>query len=183
MTFPSFSVGETLRAADMNAVGMWKIGAATISGQTTVSINNCFSSNYDNYRVIFSMTGVSANANLFWRLRVGGVDSQTQYYWGNTVVNYSGASAANNAFNANEVNPSFTSVSFPVGMSIIDLTGVAEAVRTTFIYKDNFNDSTNQQIRNGGGVHAVTTAYDGITFGMAGGATMSGTLRVYGYRD
>jgi hypothetical protein len=183
MSFPVFASGDVLNASDMNAVGLWKVTTATASSQATLSIDNCFSSNYDNYRIVFSMTAVSANVNFYWRLRVGGVDSTASYYWSANNVNNGGTSTTNAGNNVSLVNPSFLSSSTPRGMTTIDLTLPNESVATVFNFIDNYNDTVAQQVRQGGGIHLVNTAYDGITIGVAGGATFSGIARVYGYRD
>lgn len=183
MTYPVFATGDVLPASDMNAIGLWKITTATATNQATLSINNCFNSSFQNYRIVFQMTAVSANVNFFWRLRVGGVDSTVSYFWATNTVGSGGASATNSGANVGLVNPSFTNTAVPRGMTTIDLTLPNQAVATAFNFVDNYNDTVAQQIRQGGGLHTVATAYDGITFGVAGGATFSGVVRVYGYRD
>ena len=55
MTFPSFSAGEVLRAQDMNAVGRWLVKTVTVgSAVTTVPVTDAFSTEYDNYEIVFS---------------------------------------------------------------------------------------------------------------------------------
>lgn len=70
MTFPSFSVGEVLTAADMNAVGMWLVKEQTIgSGVTTQTVTGAFNSSFRNYRVV--MTGCQPTATDSFRLMMG----------------------------------------------------------------------------------------------------------------
>jgi hypothetical protein len=60
MTFPNFSVGETLRAADMNAVAMWKVGTFTASGTSRALLcDNVFTSDYRNYKIVIKLGGVT----------------------------------------------------------------------------------------------------------------------------
>lgn len=185
MTYPVFATGDVLPASDMNAIGLWKVTTATATNQSTLSINNCFTNNFDNYRIIFMLTAVSANVNFYWRLRASGTDSTAGYYWGGLRVGTLGTSSvnANSPRPGAEVNPSFLSSAIPQGTSTIELSRPNESVNTPFTFVENFNDTTDQQIRSGGGIHLVASAYDGITFGVAGGATMSGIVRVYGWRD
>lgn len=86
MTFPTFAAGEVLGAADMNAVGLWRVTNCTVSsaggtaatasngvvtvgtGNTSVTVNNAFSTNYDNYRIV--VTGIAGS--------VGGVSLALQ---------------------------------------------------------------------------------------------------------
>ena len=185
MTYPVFATGDVLPASDMNAIGLWKVTTASVSGQSTISINNCFTTTYDVYKVVFMLTAVSGNVNLYWRLRASGTDSNTSYYWGNTRVGTLGTTSvnANSPRPGTEVNPSFLSSAIPQGTSTIEIVRPAAAVNTAYTYIDNFNDTTDQQIRSGGGIHLLSNAYDGITFGVTGGATMSATVRIYGYRN
>jgi hypothetical protein len=184
-TPPDFTAYTPLAASSLNAVGMWKVTTATATNQSTLSINNCFTTAYDNYRIIFTLTAVSGNVNFYWRLRASGTDSSAGYYWGNIVVGTLGTSAvnANSPRPAAQVNPSFLSSAIPQGTSTIEISRPHVTGNTPYTFIENFNDTTDQQIRSGGGIHLVNSAYDGITFGVASGATMSGIARVYGYRN
>ena len=66
MSFPSFASGEVLTAADMNAVGLWKVGSFTASAQTTLTCDNVFTSDYDNYKIVVKMGGTSNTNILFF---------------------------------------------------------------------------------------------------------------------
>ena len=46
----------------------------------------------------------------------------------------------------------------------------------------NFQSDTNRIYKAGGATHSVTSPYDGFTFYPSGG-TISGTMRIYGYRN
>lgn len=184
-TPPTFTVGQVLTAAQMNAVGLWKVNTTTVTNQNSLNINNCFTSDYDNYKVIFTLTAVSANVNLLWQLRASGTNSNANYYWGSLNLNTLGTApiSSNSPRPAAQVNPSYLSTAIPQGSSTIELIRPNDAVNTAFQFVENFNDTTDQQIRMGGGIHLVASAYDGISFQVTGGATMSAVCRVYGYRD
>ena len=84
MTFPSFSVGEDLTAADMNAVGLWRVTPTSVSGTGTsiasngdviitnggsnFTVNGAFSSSYSNYKLLFRDFRSSGNTGLFFAL-------------------------------------------------------------------------------------------------------------------
>lgn len=93
MTFPTFTVGETLRAADMNAVGMWKVASASFSGITTgapLDVNSVFSSDYTNYRLVvrIAVTGAN-NSSLCLRMRTVAAQENGAVYnygWGGSYV-------------------------------------------------------------------------------------------------
>ncbi len=49
MTYPSFSAGDILTAADMNAVGLWLVKTQTVgTAVASVTVTDAFSSTYDN---------------------------------------------------------------------------------------------------------------------------------------
>lgn len=52
-------------------------GAITFTGVTTISVNGCFTSTYDNYVVQIIATGGAANLAQNIRLRVAGSDNST----------------------------------------------------------------------------------------------------------
>lgn len=63
-TPPTFTSGEVLTAAQMNAVGLWLVKSQTVgSGVSSVTLSSVFSSDYDNYRIIISgVSSVGANS-------------------------------------------------------------------------------------------------------------------------
>jgi hypothetical protein len=81
MTFPVFNVGETLRAADMNAVGLWKVASGTLSLSTTpTNVTGVFSSDYKNYRVLLNVTNKSASIRVDMKYIVGTTATTGNYF-------------------------------------------------------------------------------------------------------
>jgi hypothetical protein len=81
MSFPSFSVGEVLTAADMNAVGLWKIASGTLSLTTTpTNVTGVFSSTYKQYRLLLNVTNKSASIRVDMKYIVGTTATSTAYY-------------------------------------------------------------------------------------------------------
>jgi hypothetical protein len=54
MPVPDFSPGEVLTAAAMDSIGLWKVGSVTAGSSSAIVLDNIFTSNYDNYRIVFS---------------------------------------------------------------------------------------------------------------------------------
>jgi len=73
-------------------------GVITLGGVTSVSLNNVFSSNYDNYKIMFA--SASASGSLSFTLRAGGSNNSTSNYH-NAVYSYRSGNAAG-ASTANE---------------------------------------------------------------------------------
>jgi hypothetical protein len=80
MSFPSFSAGEVLTAADMNAVGLWLVSTTRATSGTVIDVNNCFSSNYDNYRILISNYKTTSAAGIDIQLRTVSTPTITGYY-------------------------------------------------------------------------------------------------------
>jgi hypothetical protein len=182
MTYPSFSAGEVLRAADMNAVGMWKVASTTFNG-AGFSINNCFTSDFLNYRVVISGICTSANADTEFAFRASGSNigagtyafASMGYY--NGAVNNGGAGGGANGvgligFGQNRLSSITIDVFSPATSS---------SWKTV-----NVNNSFNHTgvgviVRNIAGVMNSATSADGMSIVSAN--TIQGTCTVYGYRN
>ena len=166
-------------------------GAVTFTTCSSISLNNVFSSTYDNYKVVIS--GVTQNSSAaLWdtniRLRSSGTDASGSNYtfqmsrvygeagtgvnaqYGATATYWylgsqnTGAGATDGFFSLEFCNP-FLSKSTELLFSVI-----------------NFQSDTNRIYKAGGATHSVASPYDGFTFYPSGGA-LSGIIRVYGYRN
>jgi hypothetical protein len=177
MTYPNFNVGETLRAADMNAVGMWKVASANITSGSTFTVSNCFTSDYTNYRIVCSNLKSTGSASLSLVLMSGASPSNTGYQYGHAYILFSNSAWNNNATTnaVSWVAPGNLSTN-PPSNGVIDIFQPAVATQTgmTGLYQ-TFDASVFTT-----GSHTATTAYDGLRLVLAGTFT-SGTITVYGY--
>ena len=153
-------------------------GAVTFTGASSVSINNCFSSTYNNYLITLECNAGSGNyVNL--RLRVGGVDaSGSNYSWGfvNTTNGATAFQLAGSGATSSNINRPSTS-----GRSITSFTifNAPLAQETIWSGTLSYNDGATVAIAGAmGGIHAVSTAYDGFTLIHA--TSITGTVRIYG---
>jgi hypothetical protein len=154
-------------------------GTVTFSGASSVSLNNVFSSTYDNYQIVIETTA-SAGAYLNFRLRVGGVDaSGSNYDWGFAMTSNLGSAfqlAGSSATSANICRPSATNRS----MTSFTICNPAIARPTVLSGTVSYNDGATVGIGGGmGAAHSLSTAYDGFTIIHSG--TVTGTVSVYGY--
>ncbi len=174
MTFPSFSVGEVLRAQDMNAVGLWLIKSQVVgSGVSSVTVNDAFTNDFDNFRIIYSDGTQSANNSL--NIRLGA--SSASYFGGWNGAFYATGSA--NVGSNNNTSQLLIGGGDSNGSSICcDVMIPNRTKYTNFTFNGVFVDSAIV----GAGRHAVAAAYTGFTI-LTGAGTMSGgTIRVYGYQ-
>lgn len=164
------------------ASGLTLITTQALSGVTSQSVNNCFSSTYQNYVIVFS-ANCATSANLATlKLRASGTDSSASYYSAYFAQNLAAATQSND-YAANDTSWRAR----PLGQlntGANDLTGINmtifnpfEAKNTTY-FGNYSNPGTSGAIGMTGGYHNVATSYDGFTITNA--TAMTGTVRVYG---
>jgi hypothetical protein len=143
--------------------------STTVTAQSNFTINNCFSSTYQNYLIQY---------------KFGATDQITaQFTSGGTA-----ASGANYSYSYIYFSSSGgpTRYSTTTGTSFILSYG---GFGTINVSSPNLAEATywnaitgTSEITLNGGIHSLTTAYDGIKFTALSG-TMTGTVRVYGYKN
>jgi hypothetical protein len=162
--------------------GLTLINTTTFSAQTGVSIDNCFSATYSNYKVVVAYTNTTQGTQTNIRFRTLGEDNTTSSYLymcqrigeNGTAYNLVGVTnlAAVNNGNATTNTISFDAIS-PNKSAQTNLSGTAVGVMSTGSF-------------NAAGVIGVlfdgTTVFDGITVLFAAG-TGTGTIKIYGYQD
>jgi hypothetical protein len=150
-------------------------GTVTFSAASSVSVNNVFSSTYQNYLVQFK-GGASADTTLRMNLRVGGVDNTTASSYGLQRVNADSTTLAA----ARSTTTYWDSMNvYSTQDNIFNLTiSNPFATEFTLINASNTKYNVYQAF---GGFHNQNTSYDGFTFTPASG-TITGTVRVYGYK-
>ena len=194
-TFARLAVGANgtvLTADSAEATGMkWAaagggslvyVGGTSFSASSSQSLNNVFTSTYKNYLVVTNIDSSSTNLNIFYRMRASGTDSSASYYSNRL---YNDLSAGGTSFGGQSVsNGANWHIQDANGSNAFGFTfnifNPQEAKHTTFqagssgsqygaVYYQSFT----------GGVHAVATAYDGITIFPSSG-TITGSIRIYG---
>jgi len=156
-------------------------GNVTFSGTESVSLNGVFSSTYQNYRIQINGTNASALLNWQAKMRLSGTDSTASYYssefWvssaGSTgigsYVNNGGFFQINTNDNSNGACPTWFDIFRPFDAAITNVLGQGY-------------DGSAGKSKYFGGLHNVSTSYDGLTIACNTG-TISGTIRVYGYNQ
>ena len=162
-------------------------GGVSFASASAISLNGCFSATYDNYKIVLSLSAMSAQTRVQARLRASGTDaSGTDYHtYGIGIDN----SMTTKTTNLN----STTSWGFAEGnatdgnlvISSIDLANPFLAAKTKGIEQyagitssgSAYALSMNCQL-----FHNLATSCDGLTIFPASG-TITGSIRVYGYRN
>jgi len=167
-----------------SAGGLVYITQATPSAVNSVSINDCFSSTYQNYRIIFTpSTSVGVNSYISLRYRVSSTDTTTGYKY--VEINSDGSSVGTSVDGQGTtlmvvgyIDP--TSKGMAYWLEIQDPNQTQKTKCN--IASQNYSAAGAYTIRNIGGAQADTTQFTGITF-TTSGTSFTGTIRVYGYAN
>ena len=177
-TPPTFSVGATLTAAQMNAVGLWKTASVTLTGQTTASITNCFSADYSNYLLIYNIRSSSGSAAMQIQLALNGTPNATvnSYVLGGRYVGFPGVGASD--FNgANVFWGSSFYTTFPNNGNYT-ISNPFDALPT--VISGTFMSQNAAAFQ--GGYHNQNVSYNGLYISNNVATAMFGTISVYGTR-
>jgi hypothetical protein len=178
MPVPVFAVGEVLTAANMNQVGLWLIKTQTIgNGVGSVTVNDAFSADYQNYKIVIAGGDSSAVTNLSFNFT--GTATST-YRWAFSGVNFTGATA-NLAATLND--SLFKYAGF---CSTIDYVAANIDVLNPFAAAPSNIQAVVHGSTYGGttvGLHSSAVSYTGFVITPESGTLTGGTIRVYGYRD
>ncbi len=180
MAIKTFATGEVLTASDTNTFlansGLVYVTSTTVgTGVSSVTVSNCFTSTYDNYRITVSgITGGASNVFIM-QMTASGTPSTTSYAGNTFYIATGGAGGLTNAALSTyfEVGGSGGKVSFGW-----DVYQPAVAAYTYL----SFGNADENYFRFGHAVHKVNTAYDGFKFAQASSTFTGGTITVYGYR-
>jgi hypothetical protein len=176
-TPPDFVSGQILTAAQMNAVGMWLTNTTTIgTGVTSVPVTACFTSDFDNYRIVVDCK--SSNAASSYILQLTGISSSTYFTnailmsWNSaTVTGYGPATRTDWVVSSNDV----ASTSTRIVMDISNPNNAERKYATATSQSGNGNFQGNFQCTS-------TSTATGITLSKQGDTMTGGTIKVYGYR-
>jgi hypothetical protein len=157
------------------------------SNVSSVSLNDIFTSSYENYNIKIELSAISIDCGLRFRFRASGTDDSGGNYIGaypaisylNAAANnYSGAGATSHQFGTADAG---TSAHFYFSDIIINKPAVAVQTLHTLTFTAVLTPG-GVTAGAGGGVHNNGSVFDGITFFPASG-TFSGKVWVYGYRN
>lgn len=158
--------------------GLVHIATESFSGVSSVSLDNVFTSTYDNYRIVVAADFAAGTAYL--RLRISGTDKSSSTYR-RTLASYSTAGAG----------PVVEAANSATGVTLT-FTGATTAKTTVDVFSPYINgktwfsfqgaaDGSNQNVVHGAGDQTETIQCDGFT--LLNTANFTGSLSVYGYAN
>jgi len=159
------------------AGGLTLISNTALTG-SSVSINNCFSATYKNYRMILNLLPDATNAQIRIKFRTAGADNSSNIYYFNNLLFTTGTTSSLNS----GAPQTYTVVTEALGGGIstmsIDIINPFPAEKTTMSGSGAYEVRGLQHFTYFNGA----TSFDGLTISTAGSFT-SGNLRIYGYKD
>lgn len=161
------------------ASGLTLITTQSFSAVSSVSVNNCFSGDYDNYRIIITMSTTQTDAPTM-RLRAGGADSSAASYNTRRIYTLISTGSSNGDGSATETSFKLGSADTTKGLIALDVTLPQAAERTAmFAHSIGVASGGNGYFTYAAGVFNAATQFDGFSIL---NATMTGSLSVFGYR-
>jgi hypothetical protein len=175
------AIDTTLGVYSPVTPGLVKINTTSFSAVASQSINDVFSTTYNNYRIVCHLTNTSTADGLNLRLRVAGADNSTSNYNGARVESNASASAnryfvGSTSFDVNATDDGGVAHGF-----VLDLQAPFATNRTVGQIISMGQDSgANYSSRSGGYVFSATTSFTGYTL-FPGGGTITGSISTYAY--
>jgi hypothetical protein len=173
--------------AGLGSSGLTLITSQSFSASSAVNINSCFSSNYQNYKVMLIITANTGGGEINMRMRSGTTDNSSANYWYNRI--YSTGSSGSIVTQGNST--AATSISFVnefsqgISTSSIEVYCPFETKYTAITNQANFRYNVAgayQHTVSMTGQVDVTNSYDGFSIIPTTG-TLTGNIRVFGYKN
>lgn len=156
--------------------GFVHINTTSFSSQSTVNVNNVFSSAYRDYKVVIN-AALSGTVSGSFQLRAGGSTTATNYNSASQKIIASGTASS---FGSGVTTQWYFGDGTSKIFTVYDITqpNVATTTYSTWLSHGNANSATSIY---GGGLQTDATQFDGFTIAV-GAQNMTGTVTIYGYR-
>jgi hypothetical protein len=163
-------------------------GKITFTSVSSLTINGCFTSVYDNYLFELRYLQNTATGNHYWQTSLSGTPAATNY-GGNGVSAYANNLSGNlfvtgaGAYSGTKLGIGNLGAGSP-GIITATVSNPALAEMTLYIANHYLQGTGAGGNTTGfiGGVHTTATAYDGMYLSTDAG-TLTGTVRIYGYNN
>lgn len=158
------------------APGLVRVATESFNAVSSVSLNGCFTSTYENYFFLGSILSSVTNPLINLRLRASGSDNTTSNYQRQEMYAVSTTVAGTRSNNQNTFNFGFVHSNGGIYSMTLFRPQLAQKTGIMAQTDENLNNG-NVYFANGG--FSLTTQFDGFTIYPASG-TITGTIRVYG---
>lgn len=157
-----------------------KIASGTFSSTANINITGVFSSTYTNYRMIINNVSFSGTNDLYFHMLSGTTAAVSNYYWGLRGMSSSATSEDNTGINQYQ---GYLGISQAGGEGVFDIMRPNIAAPTKIFCNATSTYGGAYRWRGGVSAHDVSVAYDGLQLVTLASNTMSGSYKIYGYRD
>jgi hypothetical protein len=166
-------------SAWVSPFGLTLLANTTFTAQSSVSINDVFSSEFDNYKVLITTDLTTGTQSFLLRYRVAGADNTTGNYTYQILDASATAVSGTRVVNGQSHGIGTIASGSP---SAVDITiyNPNRAERTLY-QSDAMGSLSNAYIRKDSGTFTATTQFTGFTI-FVGGSTITGRIQVYGIR-
>ena len=168
------SIAHSGTSASINADG-----GVDFTAVTSLSLNGVFTSDYDNYLIVYRALMSANNRTIAFNLRASGADATGSDYTSQLLR------ADNTSVTGTRVSNTFGY--FPV-LSATAQNGVQVHVYGPFLAQPTAYRTVGMRGQNsayfddGAGTHSLSTSYDGFTIGPSAD-NMTGNIHVFGYEE
>ena len=179
------TLGSAIDTSLNTALGTKKAGlvllnTTSFSGVASQSINDVFSANYTNYRVLINSVNASTGS-LRMRLRVSGSDDTNSTYISAYSVEQVGGATATRVTDGATTSWAIAQSSSTNDCSVsLDIYNPFVSDKTYGSYFNMIRDGASYYILSGGAVFTSATSFTGLTI-FTGTNTMTGQIQVFGY--
>jgi hypothetical protein len=154
-------------------------GAVTFTGVTTISVNGCFTSTYDNYVIQIVALASGAAPAQYIRLRAAGSDNSTASSYIGQQLFVNGASVTS----SRSTDSLFLIGELTTTRSAVALNVYSPALAERTVFRSvTANTRDDGRITDVGGSHTQAVAYDGFTI-LLSSLNTTGVIRIYGYQN
>jgi hypothetical protein len=159
--------------------GLTLLADSTFTAQTSVSINDVFSSEFDNYKVVITTDLTTGTQSFLLRYRVAGADNSTANYTYQILDASATAVTGSRIVGATSHGIGTIAAGSP---SAVDITIYnPNRVERTLYQSEAMGSLSNAYIRKDSGTFTATTQFTGFTLFVAS-STITGRVQVYGLR-
>ena len=158
--------------------GLTLVTSAAFSGVTSVSVDNCFTSTYRNYRIIWD-TQISGTDGVYIRMRASSSDDSGTNYDAQRIFAFSSTIGASRDSNLTFWYLAPQGDNTRPAPTVMDILNPQVAAHTNGVFH-GYYDSDIRMVQSTF-YSDVTTQFAGFTFYTSGSDTMSGNYFVYGY--
>jgi hypothetical protein len=165
-------------------VGLVAINSTTITTAGTVTVDNVFTSAFDNYVIVLNVKNNANNdTGITFQFRNAGATIGGTAYSKNNIQSYGSTVAATGTNGTSNWNfGSVSQTSYSQTVATIGNPAVAKSKALQFQNAHAQTAFSALDTNTGYGVNTTATAYDGMILTVSGG-TLTGTLKIYGYRN